>query len=72
MIVFWVESDAEKQALVRDPGTPHFDGHDSVPVQAGRLAEISRQELADVVQDAWLARASARRRANWLAARSPR
>jgi hypothetical protein len=72
VIVFWVESDADKQALVQDPGTPffttpHFDGHDSVLVQASRLGEITRAELAEVVQDAWLARASARRRAAWLA-----
>jgi hypothetical protein len=74
VIVIWVESDADKQALVQDPRTPffttpHFDGHDSVLVRAGRLGEISRAELAEVVQDAWLARASARRRAAWLAAR---
>jgi len=73
VIVFWVESEADKHALVQDPSTPffttpHFDGHDSVLVQASRLGEISRQELAEVVQDAWLARASARRRADWLAA----
>ena len=73
VIVFWVESDADKQALVQDPAnpfftTPHFDGHDSVLVQAGRLGEITRQELTEVVQDAWLARASARRRAQWLEA----
>lgn len=79
VIVFWVDSEADKQALVQDPTTPffttpHFDGHDSVLVQASRLDEISRQELAELVQDAWLAQASARRRAAWLAehpARSP-
>jgi hypothetical protein len=72
VIVVWVESEADKQALVQDPTTPffttaHFDGHDSVLVQASRLGEITRQELAELVQDAWLARASARRRADWLA-----
>lgn len=73
VIVFWVESDADKQALVQDPATPffttpHFDGHDSVLVPASRLGEMTRDELAELVQDAWLARASARRRADWLAA----
>jgi hypothetical protein len=72
VIVFWVESTADKEALVQDPttpffSTPHFDGHDSVLVQASRLGEITRLELAELVQDAWLARASARRRAHWLA-----
>ena len=72
VIVFWVESAADKEALVQDPttpffSTPHFDGHDSVLVQASRLGEISLTELTELVQDAWLARASARRRARWLA-----
>jgi hypothetical protein len=75
VIVFWVESEADKQALVQDETTPffttpHFDGHSSVLVQASRLGEITRQELAELVQDAWLSRASARRRSEWLAARS--
>jgi hypothetical protein len=39
-----------------------------VLVQASRLGEISVQELTEVVQDAWLAQASARRRSMWLAA----
>jgi hypothetical protein len=73
VIVFWVESEADKQALVQDPtvpffSTPHFDGHNSVLVQASRLEEITRGELAELVQDAWLARASARRKTDWLAA----
>ena len=72
VIVFWVESEADKEALVQDESTPffttpHFDGHPSVLVQASRLGEITRQELAELVQDAWLAQASARRRSVWLA-----
>ncbi|MFG1606412.1 MmcQ/YjbR family DNA-binding protein [Actinoplanes sp. NPDC049265] len=71
VIVFWVETDADKQALVRDPVTPffttrHFDGHLSVLVRAGRLGEITRAELREVIQDAWLARASEARRREWL------
>ena len=73
VIMFWVESESDKLALVQDPASPffttsHFDGHNSVLVQASRLAEITRTELTELVQDAWLARASARRRAVWLAA----
>src|SRR3954447_8822076 len=57
VIVLWVESEAEKQALVPDPAlpfftTPHFDGHNSVLVQARRLRESGRRELAELVQDA--------------------
>jgi hypothetical protein len=76
VIVFWVESEADKLALVQDERTPffttpHFEGHNSVLVQASRLGELTRQELAELVQDAWLAQASARRRAAWLAAHAP-
>ncbi|MEV6635850.1 MmcQ/YjbR family DNA-binding protein [Actinoplanes sp. NPDC051470] len=71
VIVFWVESDADKQALVQDETTPffttpHFEGHLSVLVRAARLGEITRAELAEVIQDAWLARASEARRRAWL------
>ena len=73
VIVFWVASEADKQALVQDETTPffttaHFDGHLSVLLRASHLGELTRQELAEVVQDAWLSRASARRAAAWLSA----
>jgi hypothetical protein len=76
VIMLWVESESDKLALVQDPGSPffttsHFDGHPSVLVRASRLGEISRTELAELIQDAWLARASKRRAAAWLAARRP-
>jgi hypothetical protein len=38
-----------------------------VLVRASRLGELSRDEVAEVVQDAWLSRASNRRRTTWLA-----
>jgi hypothetical protein len=71
VIVLWVPSEADKQALVQDRGspfftTPHFDGHPSVLVRASRIGELTREELAEVVQDAWLARASAARGKAWL------
>lgn len=70
VIVFWVPDEGAKLALVQDASpfftTPHFDGHLSVLVRAARLAEITYAELAEVVQDAWLSRASAARRAAWL------
>jgi hypothetical protein len=72
VIIFWVESEAEKEALVQDPSTPffttpHFAGHSSVLLRASRLGELTRQELAEAVQDAWLSRASKRRATVWLA-----
>jgi hypothetical protein len=77
VIMFWVASEADKQALVDDPGTPffttaHFEGHPSVLVRAVRLGEVSYGELTEIIQDAWLSRASARRAAQWLASRGLR
>jgi hypothetical protein len=74
VIVLWVASEEDKQALLQDPSnpfftTPHFDGHPSVLVRASRLDELSRDELAEVIQDAWVAQASQRRAAAWLAER---
>ncbi len=71
VIVFWVASEADKQVLVQDEAAPffttaHFDGHPSVLVRASRIGELTREELAEVIQDAWLSRASARRAAGWL------
>jgi hypothetical protein len=37
-----------------------------VLVRASRLGELSREELAEVIQDAWLCRASPKRAAEWL------
>ena len=76
VIVIWVADEAEKQALVQDDATPffttpRFDGHPSVLVRASRLGELSRQELVEVIQDAWLSRASARRADRWLEANRP-
>jgi hypothetical protein len=72
VIIFWVGSEADKHALVEDPTSPfftteHFAGHPSVLVRASRLGEITYAELAEIVQDAWLAQASARRGRQWLA-----
>jgi hypothetical protein len=37
-----------------------------VLVRASRIGELTREELAEVVQDAWLARASPARARAWL------
>jgi hypothetical protein len=71
VIVFWVPSESDKQALVQDETlpfftTPHFDGHSSVLVRGSRIGELTVQELAEVIQDAWLSRASPARATAWL------
>ncbi|WP_405139835.1 hypothetical protein [Nocardia sp. NBC_01388] len=72
VIVFWVPSESDKLALVQDPDspfftTPHFQGHLSVLLRASRLRELTVRELAEVIQDAWLSRASPARARQWLA-----
>src|SRR3954447_10555215 len=59
VIVFWVGSEADKQAMVQDGSSPffttaHFEGHPSVLVRASQIGELTRTELAEVIQDAWL------------------
>ena len=71
VIIFWVPSEADKLALVQDESTPffstpHFDGHPSVLLRAAHVARVSYPQLTELVQDAWLSRASARRAAEWL------
>ena len=65
VIVFWVDP-VDKDAMVLDESTPyfttpHFNGHPSVLLRGSRIGELTRDEVAEVVQDAWLSRASKRR-----------
>lgn len=65
LVVIWTSGPAEKAALVEDASSPfftieHFRNHDAVLVQLSRLGEISRQELAEVITDAWAHRAPRR------------
>jgi hypothetical protein len=71
VIVLWVGSEGDKQALLQDESLPffttaHFDGHPSVLLRASRVGEMERDELVEIVQEAWLAQASATRRRRWL------
>ena len=71
VIVLWVASEADKQALIQDPRSPffttsHFEGHPSVLVRGSRIGELTKEEVAEIVQDAWLSRASRSRAAKWL------
>ena len=73
VIVFWVESEEVKLGLVLDESmpfftTPHFNGHPSVLLRGAHVGELSCDELAETVQDAWLARASRTAARRWLEA----
>ena len=74
LVVIITPTEAEKTALVEDDSTPffttpHFKGHPSVLLRGSRIGELTADELAEVVYDAWLARAGKRARAKWLAER---
>jgi len=42
-----------------------------VLLRAARIGELTRGELAEVIQDAWLSRASNRRATDWLSRHQP-
>jgi hypothetical protein len=74
VIVLWVESDADKLALVQDESSPfftteHFNGHRSVLVRASDLHRVGLDELTELIQDAWMSQASKRRARQWLESR---
>jgi hypothetical protein len=71
VIVFWVESELEKEAILADESlpfftTPHFDGHASVLLRGSRVGELSRDELDGFVEAAWLSRAGPRAVSRWM------
>lgn len=62
LVVIITPTEVEKHALVEDESTPfftidHFKGFNAVLVQQSRLREVSRDELAEVITDAWATRA---------------
>jgi len=62
LVVIMTPTEVEKHALVEDGSTPfftidHFKGYNAVLVQQSRLDEIGRAELAEVITDAWAAKA---------------
>lgn len=62
LLVIVTPGAGEKEALVADERLPfftidHFRNHNAVLVQQSRLGEIARDELAEIVTDAWAAKA---------------
>jgi hypothetical protein len=62
LLVIVTPGEAEKRALVEDESTPfftidHFRRSNAVLVQQSRLGELDRDELVEVITDAWAARA---------------
>jgi hypothetical protein len=71
VIVFWVDGEQDKQAVLQSGPpyftTAHFNGHPSVLIRQSELGRLSLTELTELVQDAWLSRASKTRARAWLA-----
>jgi hypothetical protein len=59
LLVIRTANDDDKRALVEGDGPfftiPHFKGYHAVLVQLSRLGEVSHDELAEVITDAWCA-----------------
>jgi hypothetical protein len=73
LLVIRTSDAADKQALVEADGPfftiDHFRSFNAVLVQQRRLGEIGRDELAEVITDAWLAVAPKRLAKAYLADR---
>lgn len=72
VLMFRVADLGVKELLVsEDRGvfftTPHFDGYPAVLLRIPDLAGLDREELADLVTEAWLTRAQKRVARAWLA-----
>lgn len=64
VIMFVVADQSDKEALVEGDGpwftTPHFDGYNAVLLRQRDLGRLTRAELAEVITDAWAAKAPKR------------
>jgi len=72
VLMFRVEGLEVKDLLVADERTPyfttpHFDGYPAVLLRIPDLARLDREELRELVAEAWLTRAQKRVAKAWLA-----
>jgi hypothetical protein len=71
VLMFRVADLGVKELMLADEGgvfftTPHFDGYPAVLVRIPDLARLDRDELEDMVVEAWLTRAQKRVAKAWL------
>jgi len=71
VLMFRVADLETKDALLADSAldlftTPHFDGYAAVLLRIGSLRGVPRDELFELVADAWLTRAPRRVARAWL------
>jgi hypothetical protein len=72
VLMFRVPDLGVKELLLSDARgvyftTPHFDGYPAVLMRIGDLARVDREELYDLVVEAWLTKAQKRVAKAWLA-----
>src|SRR3954447_21307465 len=65
VLMFRVAGEGEKELLLADARglfftTPHFDGYPAILLRIRDLEQIDREELRDLVAEAWLTRAQKR------------
>jgi hypothetical protein len=75
VLMFRVADQDVKELLLADDReiyftTPHFDGYPAVLIRIPQLERLDRDELADLVAEAWLTRAQKRVAKAWLAEHS--
>jgi hypothetical protein len=73
VLAFMVDDLEVKDMLVADARgiyftTPHWNGYKAVLVRIRDLGKLDRDELRDLVAEAWLTRAKTRLAKEWLAA----
>jgi hypothetical protein len=76
VLMFRVADLGVKELLLSDARgvyftTPHFDGYPAVLMRIGDLAKLDREELRELVVEAWLTRAQKRVAKAWLAEHEP-
>jgi hypothetical protein len=76
VLMFRVDGPEAKELVLADPRgifftTPHFDGYPAVLIRIADLGGLDRDELRDVVVDAWLTRVQKRVAKAWLAENEP-
>jgi hypothetical protein len=75
VLMFRLAGEEEKELLLADARglfftTPHFDGYPAILLRIRDLEQIDREELRDLVAEAWLTRAQKRVAKAWLAENS--
>src|SRR3954447_16222350 len=72
VLMFRVADEGVKELLLADGRgvyftTPHFNGYPAILVRIASLPRLDREELHDLVAEAWLTRAQKRIARAWLA-----